>query len=57
MEEVSAPELEGSQKIIKRWALFNWGESPNTHLEQLYPAILRMLVEVRAEGKGESMSF
>ena len=29
------------------------GESPVTHLKQLYPAMLRMPVDVRAKGKGE----
>ena len=53
MEEVSALGPEGAQEIIKRWELFNRGESPTAHLEQLYPAMLRMSVEVRAEGKSE----
>ena len=53
MEEVSGLGPEGAQEIIKRWEPFNWGESPATHLEELYPAMLLMPVEVRAEGKGE----
>ena len=53
MEEVSASGLEGAQEIIKRWEPFNRGESPIAYLEQLYPAMLWMLVEVRDEGKGE----
>ena len=53
MEEVSAPRPEEAQEIIKRWAPYNRGKPPATHLEQLYPAMLRMLVEVRAEGTGE----
>ena len=53
MEEVSALGPEGAQEIIYRWKPFNQGESPATHLEQLYPATLRMPVEVRAEGNGE----
>ena len=53
MEEVSAPGPEGAQEIINRWKPFNQGESPATHLEQLYTAMLWMPVEVRAEGKGE----
>ena len=53
MEEVSAPVPEGAQKIINRWKAFNRGESPATHLEQLYPVMLRMPVEVQAKGKGE----
>ena len=53
MEEVSAPGSEGAQEIIKRWAPCNRGESRATHSEQLYPAMLRMPVEVRAEGKDE----
>ena len=53
MEEVSAPMPEGAQEIIKRWKPFNRGESQTSHLEQLYPTMLRMLVEVQAEGKGE----
>ena len=52
-EEVSAPRPEGAQEIIKRWEPFNRGESSASHLEQLYPAVLQMLIEVRAEGKGE----
>ena len=46
MVEVSAPALEGAQEIVKRWASFNRGESPTTHLERLYPAMLRMSFEV-----------
>ena len=53
MEEVSAPGPEGAQEIINRWKPFNQGESPAAHMHQLYPAQLRMLVVVRAEGKGE----
>ena len=53
MEEVSAPGLEGAQEIIKRWEPFNRGKSLAAYLEQLYPAMLWMPVEVRAEGKGE----
>ena len=53
MEEVSAPGPEGAQEIIKRREPFNRGKSLAAHLEQLYPAMLRMPVEVRAEGKGE----
>ena len=53
MEEVSTPGPEGAQEIINRWKPFNGGESPTAHLEQLYPALLRMLVVVRASGKGE----
>ena len=53
MEEVSAPGPEGPQEIINRWKPFNHGESPAAHLEQLYPATIRMSIEVRAKGKGE----
>ena len=53
MEEVSTPEPEGAQEIINHWKPFNMGESSTTHLEQLYPAMLQMSVEVRAEGMGE----
>ena len=53
MEEVSALGLKGAQEIINRWKPFNRGESPAAHMEQLYPAFLRMPVAVRAEGKGE----
>ena len=53
MEEVSAPGPESAQEIINRWKPFNRGESPTPHLEQLYLAMLRMEVEVRAKGKGE----
>ena len=48
MEEVSAPRPEGAQEIINHWKPFNRGESPTTHMEQLYPALLRMSVAVRA---------
>ena len=34
-------------------ASFNRGESPATHLKQQYPTMLRMPIEVQAEGKGE----
>ena len=50
MEEVSAPKPEGAQEIIKP---FNRGESSAAHMEQLYLALPRMPVAVRAEGKGE----
>ena len=53
MEEISAPGPKGDQEIINRWEPFNQGESPTAHLEQLYPTMLRMPIEVRAEGKGE----
>ena len=53
MEEVSAPGPEGSQEIINRWKPFNRGESLAAHMHRLYPALLRMLVVVRAKGKGE----
>ena len=53
MEEVSVPRPEGAQEIIKRWDPFNRGEFPAAYLKQLYLAMLRMPVEVRAEGKGE----
>ena len=48
MEEVLAPGLEGAQEIINRQ-----GESPATHIEKLYPTLLRMSVAMQAEGKGE----
>ena len=53
MEEVSAPGPEGAQEIINYWKLFNRGESSAAHMHQLYPALLWMLVAMRAEGKGE----
>ena len=53
MKEVSTPVPEGAQEIINCWKPFNRGESPATHLEQLYPTMLRMPVEVQAKGKGE----
>ena len=53
MEEVSALGPEGAREIIDRWKPFNRGESPATHLEQLYPTLFRMPVVVLAEGKGE----
>ena len=57
MEEVSAPRPEGAQEIINRWRPFNWGESPVAHMHQLYPALLRMPVVVRAKGKGEEYAI
>ena len=53
MEEVTTLGPEGAKEIIKRWEPFNRGKSMAAHLEQLYPAMLRMPVEVQAEGKGE----
>ena len=58
MEEVLAPRPERAQEIIKRLETFNRGESPVVHLEQLYPAMLWMPVEVRAKGMGvKNMPF
>ena len=57
MEEVSVPGLEGAQEIIDRWRPFNQGESPTAHMQQLYPAILRMLVAVRAKGRSEEYAI
>ena len=53
MEEVSTLRLEGAQEINKLWEPINRGKSLAAHLEQLYPAILRMSIEVQVEGKGE----
>ena len=53
MEKVSALGPEGAQEIINRWKPFNRGDSPAAHMHQLYPALLRMPIVVRAEGKGE----
>ena len=53
IEEVSAPGPKGAQEIINQWKLFNRGESPAHNMHQLYPTLLRMLVAVRAKGKGE----
>ena len=53
MEEVLAPRLEDTQEIINRWRPFYKGESSADHLHKLDPALLRMLVAVRAEGRGE----
>ena len=39
------------KKIINHWKPFNGGKSPVAHMEQQYPALLRMPVVVRAEGK------
>ena len=57
MEEVSALGPEGAQEIINRWKPFNQGESPTAHLEQLYPEMLWMPSDVRAEGKGEKYAI
>ena len=53
MEEVSVLGPEGGQEIINRWRLFNQGESLAAHMQQLYLALLRMSIAVRAEGRGE----
>ena len=53
MEEVSVPRPEGAQEIINRWRQFNQGESLAAHMQQLYPALLRIPVVVRTEGRGE----
>ena len=53
MEEVTTPRLEGAHEIITRWKPFNPGESSAAHLEQLFPILLWMPVDVQAEGKGE----
>ena len=53
MKEVSALRPEGAQEIINSWKPFNRGESLVAHTEQLYPALLRMPVAVRAKGKDE----
>ena len=53
MEEVSVPGLEGAQEIINRQRSFNQGESSAAHMHQLYPALLRMPVTMRAKGRGE----
>ena len=57
MEEVLAPGPEGTQEIIARWRPFNIGESSTYRLHDLYPALLRMPVTVRAEGKGEEYAI
>ena len=53
MEEVSVPRPKGAHEIINRWRPFNWVESLAAHIHQLYPALLRMPIVVRAEGRGE----
>ena len=53
MEEVTFPGSEGAHKIINFLRPFNRGESPVAHMHQLYPALLRMPVAVRAEGRGK----
>ena len=53
MEEVSVPRPEGAQEIINSKRLFNQGKSPAAHMQQLYPALLRMPVVMWAEGRGE----
>ena len=57
MEEVSTHGPEGAQEIINHWKSFNRGESLAAHLHQLYPALLRMPVVVRVEGKGEEYAI
>ena len=57
VERVAVLGLEGAREIIKRWEPFNRGESSATYLERLYPAMLRMPVEVLVEGKGEKYAI
>ena len=57
IKEVLAPGLEGAQEIIDRWRPFNRGESSADHLHDLYPALLRMPVTVRTEGRGEEYAI
>ena len=57
MEEVSSPGPEGAQEIIDRWRPFNIGESLADRLHDLYPALLRMPITLRAEGKGEEYAI
>ena len=53
MEEVSVLGPKGAQEIINCWRSFNRGESPVTHMNQLYPALLRMHVAMRDERRGK----
>ena len=53
MEEVSTAKPDGAREIINCWKSFNWGDSPAVHMKQLYPALLRMPVAMRAGEKGE----
>ena len=57
MEEVSVLGPNGAQEIINRWRPFNQGESLAAHMQQLYPALLRMPVAMRAEGRGKEYVF
>ena len=57
MEEVLAPRPEGAQEIIDLWRPFNRGESSADRLHDLYSALLRMPVTVRAEGKGKEYAI
>ena len=57
MEEVLALGPEGAQEIIECWRPFNRGKSPADHLHDLYLALLRMLVTVKAEGRGEEYAI
>ena len=57
MEEVLAPRPEGAQEIINHWRPFNMGDSLANHLHELYQALLRMPVVVRAEGRGEEYAI
>ena len=53
MEEVSVLGPEGAYEIFNRWMSFNQGKSPAAHMKYLYPALLRMLLAMWAEGRGE----
>ena len=57
MEKVLAPGPEGAQEIINHWRPFNKGKFSADHLHELYPALLRMLVAVQAEGRGEEYAI
>ena len=57
MEEVLALGPEGAQEIINRWRPFNRDKSSTDHLKELYLALLRMPLAVRAEGRGEEYAF
>ena len=56
MDEVSFPGPKAAQEIIDNSKPFNRGECSTDRLHELYPVMLRMPIDVRAEGQGEEYS-
>ena len=56
-EELLAPGMEDVKRIVRRWTPFNQGESAADRLNSLYPVMLWMPVDARANGVGEDYSM